>query len=87
LNGFYARREIKCEVEAGDIRVVMGEQEGTFVPARRHVRLELRGIASEPESVQLGNGSATWHHDPERRLLIVDLHATASSQSIDLGMR
>jgi alpha-glucosidase len=87
LNGFYARREIKCEVEAGDIRVVMGEQEGTFVPARRHVRLELRGIASEPESVQLGNGSATWHHDPERRLLIVDLHATASSQSIDLSMR
>ena len=86
LNGFYARRAITCEVEAGNIRVVMGEQEGTFVPARQHIRLELREIASEPEIVQPGEASATWRYDPEQRRLIVDLHETASSQLIDLSM-
>jgi alpha-glucosidase len=86
-NGSYARRSITCEVGVRNVRVVMAEQEGAFVSARRHVRLELREIASEPESVQLGKGPATWRYDPERRRLIVDLHATASSQSIDLSMR
>jgi alpha-glucosidase len=86
LNGFYARRTITCAVEAGNIRVVLGEQEGTFVPARRQIRLELREIASEPQSVQTGKASAVWRYDPERRRLIVDLHETTSSQLVDLSM-
>jgi alpha-glucosidase len=86
LNGFYARRSITCEVEAGNIRVAMGEQEGTFVPARRHIRLELREIASEPLGVQAGKASITWRFDPEQRCIIVDLHETASSQLIELSM-
>jgi hypothetical protein len=64
----------------------MGEQEGTFVPARQHIRIELREIASEPEAVQTGKASATWRYDPEQRRLIVDLYETASSQLIDLSM-
>jgi alpha-glucosidase len=86
LNGFYARRAISCEVEAGSIRVVIGEQEGTFVPARRHIRLELREIASEPKTVQAGDAPAAWRYDPAQRLLIVDLHETASSQSLHVSM-
>jgi alpha-glucosidase len=86
LNGFYARRAISCEVEAGSIRVVIGEQEGTFVPARRHIRLELREIASEPKMVQAGDAPAAWRYDPAQRLLIVDLHETASSQSLHVSM-
>jgi alpha-glucosidase len=86
LNGFYARRTITCVVEAGNIRVAIGEQEGTFAPSRRTIRLELREIASEPKSAQSGESSPTWRYDPEQRRLIVDLHATASSQSIDLSM-
>jgi alpha-glucosidase len=86
MNGFYARRAISCEVEAGSIRVVIGEQEGTFVPARRHIRLELREIASEPKMVQAGDAPAAWRYDPAQRLLIVDLHETASSQSLHVSM-
>src|SRR6202049_2294043 len=59
-NGVYARRKITCEVENGHIRVVIGEQEGAFAPARRHVRLELREIAAEPGSVQLGKAPPPW---------------------------
>jgi alpha-glucosidase len=86
LNGFSARRAITCEVEPGHIRVQMGERVGAFVPARRHVRLELREIASEPKAVQSGEASAIWRYDPEQRRLIVDLHETASSQLIDVSL-
>jgi alpha-glucosidase len=86
LNGFYARRAITCEVEAGGIRIVVGEQEGNFVPARRHLRLELREIASEPKAVQRGEAPAAWSYDPEQRRLTVELPATISSQSIELAM-
>ena len=79
LNGVYARRTITCEGDQGHIRVVLGEQEGTFVPTRQRIRLELREIASEPEAVQIGDASATWWYDPERRCLIFELHEAASS--------
>jgi alpha-glucosidase len=86
LYGSYGRRAITCEVEAGHVRVVMGEQAGTFVPARRHIRLELREIASEPVAVQAGKASVVWRYDREQRRLVVDLHETAASQLIDLLM-
>jgi alpha-glucosidase len=86
LSGSYARRAITCKVDAGNVWVMLGAQEGTFVPRRRHVRLELREIASEPESVQLGSGSAVWHYDAEHRRLIVDLHETAASQLVNLSL-
>jgi alpha-glucosidase len=82
VDGHYARRTIKCEVEAGNIRVEVGEREGQYVPARRHVRLELREIASKPKEVR----AAKWHYDPEQRRLTVDLHEKASSQSIHVSM-
>jgi alpha-glucosidase len=86
LNGFYARRAIKCEVEGGHIRVVIGQQEGEFVPARRHIRLELREVAAEPCSVRLGTAPAVWRHDPELRRLIIDLPETSALQAIDLSI-
>src|SRR5260370_36001812 len=73
LNGVYARRTITCVVEKGSIRVVLGEQEGTFVPTRRGIRLELREIGSKPEAVEVGETSAAWWDDPERRRLSYDL--------------
>jgi alpha-glucosidase len=86
LNGSYARRAITCKVDAGNVWVMLGAQEGTFLPRRRHERLELREVASQPESVQLGSGSAVWHYDAEHRRLIVDLHETASAQLINLSL-
>jgi len=86
LNGLYARRAITCEVAAGHIRVGIGGQDGEFVPARRHIRLEVREIASEPQSVHVGKAPAVWRYDPDQRRLIVDLHETRSPEVIDLSM-
>jgi alpha-glucosidase len=86
LNGFYARRGITCEVENGHIRVAMGERDGAFVPARRHIRLELREVAAQPGTVRIGNAPAVWRYDPDQRRLIVDLDETSSSQVIDLSI-
>jgi alpha-glucosidase len=87
LNGDYARRGISCEVEAGHIRVVIGEQEGAFVPTRQRIQLELREVAAEPEVVQSGETFATWHYDPERRCLLLSLDETTSSKVIELSMK
>jgi alpha-glucosidase len=87
LKGSYARRVITCEFEGGKIRVVIGAQEGAFVPARRHVQLELREIASEPETVHVGDVPTAWGYDPGQRRLVVDLQETAPSQSIEVSMR
>ena len=86
LNGFYARRTITCEVEAEHIRVSMGEQEGAFIPTRRHMLLELREIAAEPRSVQHGQAPAAWRYDAVQRRLIIDLNETRSSLVIDLSL-
>jgi alpha-glucosidase len=86
LNGSFARRTITCEVKAGNVLVVMGEQEGTYVPRRRHVRFELREMASEPQAVHAGTGAAAWRYDPAERRVIVDLHEAASAQSVDVSM-
>jgi alpha-glucosidase len=86
LNGAYARRSISCEVDGAEIRVGIGEQEGKFVPARRHIRLELREIASKPASVRLGNASVASSYDGEQRRLVIDLHETAAAKSIIVSM-
>jgi alpha-glucosidase len=86
LNGAYARRVISCEADGAEIRVGIGEQVGKFVPARRHIRLELREIASKPVSVRLGNASVASSYDTEQRRLVIDLHETAAAKSIIVSM-
>jgi alpha-glucosidase len=84
-NGVYARRTITCAVEAGQIHVVMSEQEGTFIPARQRICLELREISATPASAWLGATPATWHYHPEQHYIVVDLEETA--QAIDLTIQ
>lgn len=58
-----------------------------FVPARRHIQLELREVASEPETVQAGETPAPWYYDPEQKCLSFTLDETASSQVIEFSIR
>jgi hypothetical protein len=44
--GEYARRGISCESTDGRVTIRLGEREGSFVPERQEVRLELRGITT-----------------------------------------
>ena len=84
LDGVYARRVVTCEVEAGHVRVVLGEQEGTYIPPRRRIQFELREIASPPVVVPVGETSATWDYDPDQKILTIDLSETTRAQAIDL---
>jgi alpha-glucosidase len=77
LNGMYARRTITCEVKASQIHVTISGQEGTFVPARKHIRLELREIAETPESMWINGLKAIWHYHPDQHSIAVDLEETA----------
>lgn len=83
-NGVYARRSLTCEVEAGHIRVMLGTQEGSFVPTRQQVRLELRGLAAEPERVQIEENPAAWDYDPESKSLVIELSATPEAQTVEI---
>lgn len=85
--GIYARRTITCEVENGHLRVVLGEREGTFIPARQHIRLELREVVFAPETVWTGENPVTWHYDPEQRRMVVDLSEVACAQGMDLQVK
>jgi alpha-glucosidase len=87
LNGTYARHTITCEVESGDIHVVVTEQEGTFTAKHRHIRFDLRAIASEPEAVLLANEPAIWSYDATRRCLVIDLDEATSQKKIDLTIQ
>ncbi len=84
-NGVYARRFITCEVEDGNIRVLIGAREGLFVPARQIIQLELREVSGEPQTVLLGNDALPWRYDADQRSLMVDLAETA--QELDLSLR
>jgi alpha-glucosidase len=86
LNGVYARRSIRCEVEAGNIRIIIGEQDGTFIPARQRVRLELHELPLAPTTVLLGTMPATWHYDPDQKRVVVELEETARAQTISVSM-
>ncbi|HEY7416845.1 MAG TPA: TIM-barrel domain-containing protein, partial [Ktedonobacteraceae bacterium] len=77
--GVYARRTITCAVEVGQIRVVISEQEGSFVPVRQHICLELRGVFTSPVNVWQGETSTTWHYHAEQHCVLVDLAQTAEA--------
>jgi alpha-glucosidase len=79
LNGVYARRTITCEAEPGLIHVLISAQEGTFMPVRQHIRLEMREISAAPENVRLGETEAIWHYYPDQRFIAIDLEQTSAA--------
>ncbi len=82
--GVYARRTITCAVEVDEIRVSIGEQEGSYVPPRQHVRVELHAIAISPQSVRSGEQEASWQYYPKQSCVIIDLPVTADEQELVL---
>jgi alpha-glucosidase len=85
VDGHYGRRRIVCEVEGEHIRVTLSEREGSFVPARQHIRFEVHNINFDPKIVLTGGDPASWSYDPERRSIVVEVSEEASSQVIQLS--
>ena len=80
--GEYARRKISCESSDGRIIIRLGEREGSFVPGRGDVRLELRGITTA-QSV-LVDGEERRPEQGEGGILTVSLDEGAGPTRVEV---
>jgi alpha-glucosidase len=82
--GEYARRGMNCEVLRGSITIRLTEREGSFVPERRSVHLELRGVNTRPESASVNGEEADWHYEEAGGKIFVRLDADAGETTVEL---
>ena len=85
-NGIYARRTILCEMEADTIRVLIGAQEGTFVPPYKQFHLELRAITTEPHIIVCGKRELSWQYDAAQRSVTIAVEATAAEIDVSIEL-
>ncbi len=81
-DGEYARRTVSCEESGGHITVRIGEREGSFVPNRESLRLELRRFASAPESVSVSGESVESGY--EEAAVLVPLAETDGAITVEI---
>jgi alpha-glucosidase len=82
--GEYARRTISCESSDGRITVRVGEREGSFVPEREEVCLQLRGVETA-QSILVDGGE----REPDRGedgALTVSLGEGAGSMIVEITL-
>ncbi|HZY56636.1 MAG TPA: DUF5110 domain-containing protein [Rubrobacteraceae bacterium] len=78
----YARRSVVCEVSEASIFVRLGKREGSFVPERRSVNLEFRGIGA-PENVSANGEEAEWSYEEADERLVVRLAEDAGEVKVE----
>ena len=80
-DGDFARREVSCEASGNRITVRLGAREGSFVPRRETVLLELRGVEA-PGSVSVDGEAA--ESLPVERGIRVTLPETAAETTVEV---
>jgi alpha-glucosidase len=75
---------MNCEVLRGSITIRLTEREGSFVPERRSVHLELRGVNTRPESASVNGEEADWHYEEAGGKIFVRLDADAGETTVEL---
>ncbi len=83
--GEYARRSVACEVLETDIFVHLGEREGSFVPERRSVLLELRGVNAYQKKVYANGQEADWYYEEADWKIVVPLKEDAGEVVVEVG--
>jgi alpha-glucosidase len=83
-DGEYARRTLYCEESRGRVTVRLGEREGSFVPEREELRLELRGFGSAPESVAVNGESVESRYVEESRTALVPLRESGDALTVEV---
>jgi alpha-glucosidase len=83
-SGEYARRDVTCEEAAGSVTVRIREREGSFVPQREELRLELRGFGSAPESVAVNGGAIESSYEDNTGTLMVPLSETGDALTVEI---
>jgi alpha-glucosidase len=85
--GEYARRSVVCEVLSGGISVRLGEREGSFVPERGSVHLELIGVNTRPGSVLTNSEEADWEYEEAAGSITVQLDESAGETTVEVRVR
>ena len=80
-NGEYARRFVSCDTSHDRVTVRLGEREGSLVPERDEVRLELRGVGAA-QSVRLDGEEREPAH--EDGVLTVSLKEDAGPVTVEV---
>ncbi|MGI8909064.1 MAG: glycoside hydrolase family 31 protein [Rubrobacteraceae bacterium] len=83
-NGEFARRAVSCEESGGLVTVRIGEREGSFVPERREIRLELRGFVSVPGSASVNGEAVEPHYDEDGGAVAVILEEAGDPVTIEV---
>jgi alpha-glucosidase len=83
--GEYARRSVVCKVSEGQVSVRPGERKGSFIPERRSVHLELRGVNARPENVSANGEEAVWSYEASEKTLMVRLAEEAGETVVEVS--
>lgn len=81
-NGEYARRSVHCETGANSMTVNLSAREGSYVPERQSVVLELRGVSARPQSVNVDGEAANFEHEPGTLRVKLDESASATTVGV-----
>ncbi|HZU85103.1 MAG TPA: DUF5110 domain-containing protein, partial [Polyangiaceae bacterium] len=80
--GVYARRAVRCGLAGGRAFVEIGARQGQYVPERRTVVVELRGLEQRPRAVRVdGRDASGW--DWDGRTLRVELAESARPVAVE----
>jgi len=77
---------VLCEVGGRKLFVRLGEREGSFVPERRSVHLELRGVGTRPNRVSANGEEADWRYEPSEKRLVVRLAEDAGETVVEANL-
>ena len=84
--GEYARRRVTCEATSSELFIRLGEREGSFIPERRSVHLELRGMGARPDNVSANGKKADWHYEAPKNTLVVRLAEDGVETEVQVGL-
>ena len=82
LQGEYARTRVTCRSDDAGIIVEIGAREGSFVPERTRVVVELRGLEKAPSQVLVGGNPAEATFDDGT--VTVSLDASAEARTVEV---
>jgi alpha-glucosidase len=82
--GEYARRRVVCQASDERISVSLSEREGSFVPERSSINLEIQGISNSPNSVSVNSQEAQWSHEEADKKLVVSLKEDISEVVVEV---
>ena len=75
---------MSCEVSGDGISVRLSEREGSFLPERGLVRMELMGVSTRPGNVSVNGEEADWSYEETEGKLVVPTEEDADEIIVEV---